>query len=732
MVVVCLIALFTPRHMIAAEQGSGERPTIGLVLSGGGARGAAHAGVIKILDDMQIPVDYIAGTSMGAIVGGLYASGMSADELVNLFGNVDWSDLMTDRPPRGQRSFRRKSDDSGFLVDFDLGVDKQGILFPEGIIQGQNLEIALKRLTASVITVHDFDRLPIPFRAIATDIVTGEAVILKSGDLAEAMRASMSVPGLFKPVRRDGRVLVDGGVANNLPVQIVQDMGADILIVVDAGFPLLAEEQLTSALALTKQMLTILIKGKAQDQIALLSSNDILISPDLGDLASQDFHRLAEAMQIGVAATDNSSIRLAALSVSDSEYFAFRQQIKSSQHDAPVIDRVVVKNQSRLSPRVLAARLGSQEGKPLDIDRLEEDLTSIYGFNTFETVTYDVSEDSGTNTLQIRATEKNWGPNYVRFGMNLEDDFDGNSNYNLGARLTRTEINPLGGELRFEIQVGETPRLFAEWFQPLDYASKWFINPQIELARSSSGIFDETGLQLAELGSESARVSLDVGRQFGNWGSLSVGHSRSRSEGNFRIGLPQPLGGTTKLADVTVGFEIDTIDNLAVPRSGTSLSVDWIGVREGLGADVTVDATTVQLLKPISWGKNTILNWWTFGSTTKGASIGLRPFSLGGLFSLTGYGPQELSGQHVGIGRMLYYRRLGEQTLPFFKTPIYLGASVEVGNVWQDTDAISTNNVLTAGSVFVVIDSLFGPLYLAYGAAEGGRKSAYLFLGQTF
>ena len=719
-------------HLLAEEQDAAERPTIGLVLSGGGARGAAHAGVIKILDDLKIPVDYVAGTSMGAIVGGLYASGMSADEIVEVIDTVDWSYLLTDRPPRGQRSFRRKSDDDGFLVDFDIGVNKAGLIFPEGFIQGQHLELALKRLALPVIAVDDFDQLPIPFRAITTDIVSGQAVVLKSGDIAEAMRASMSVPGLFKPVRRDGRLLVDGGVANNLPVKIVQDMGADILIVVDAGFPLLKEEELGSALALTKQMLTILIDGRSKDQIALLSTDDILISPDLGDLESQDFHRLAEAMQLGMEEADRSSTRLTHLSLPDAEYLAFRQQIESSRDSAPTIDNVVVENQSRLSPKVIETRLADQRGGPLDVDQLEADLSNVYGFDTFETVTYDVLEDSGEHTLLIRATEKNWGPNYIRFGINLEDDFNGNSSYNLGARLTRTEINQLGGELRLEVQIGETPRVFAEWFQPLDYESRWFINPQFEWSRSGSAIFDEGGLQLAELGSDGARASLDIGREFGNWGEFRIGYSHASSESDVRIGIPLQTSGTTRIANTSASFQIDTIDRFAVPRAGINVGISWIGSRESLGSDVTADAASLQLLKPVSWGDNTLLSWFEFGSTTKGASTGLQPFSLGGLFSLTGYAPGELSGQHVGMARLLYYHRLGDQALPFFDTPIYLGASLELGNVWNDTSAISLDNTLTAGSIFVVIDSLFGPIYLAYGAAEGGRRSAYLFLGQTF
>ena len=709
-----------------------DRPTIGLVLSGGGARGVAHVGVIEVLDELQIPVDFVAGTSMGAIVGGLYASGMSADELSHFVETVDWSKLLTDRPPRAERSFRRKSDDIGFLVDFELGVDKSGLIFPGGFIQGQNLEIALKRLALPVISIDDFDELPIPFRAVATDIVSGEAVAIDSGDLAAAMRASMSAPGIFKPVRRDGRILVDGGIANNLPIQIVREMGADILIVVDVGFPLLPEEELGSALAVTKQMLTILINGRAQDQIASLTSDDILISPDLGAFGSQDFQRLPEAQQLGKEKAQELVGRLGNLSVSNEEYLAYRERLESNRHDMPMIDAVVVENESSLSPRVIEARLDDQTGKPLDPDQLESNIADIYGFNTFETVSYDVANDSDSNTLFVQATEKSWGPNYLRFGINLEDDFSGNSNYNVAARLTRTEINRLGGEFRVELQLGETPRFFVELFQPLDYKSRWFVNPQIEFVRSGAGLFDNGGLQIAQVGADNMRLALDGGRQFGNWGEFRVGVTRVHSDSELRIGSPGFTFGKSQSTALTAVLAYDTIDRLSVPTSGAIFDLEWLGARESLGSDISGDIVSLNFLKPQTWGKNTLLHWWTLASTTKDSTSGLSPASLGGLFSLSGYAPNELNGKHGGIGRVLYYRALGDRPIPGFNTSIYLGASFEAGNVWQDTDDISFDNTLIAGSLFVVFDTVVGPIYIAYGAAEGGRRSAYLFLGQTF
>lgn len=708
-----------------------DRPTVGLVLSGGGARGAAHIGVIKVLDELRIPIDYIAGTSMGAIVGGLYASGVSADELQEIFETSDWNELLSDRPARSQRSFRRKTDDIGFLVNFDIGIDKSGLIFPEGFVQGQNLELALKNLSLSAITVDDFDELPIPFRAVATDIVSGKAAVLDSGDLATAMRASMSAPGLFKPVRLGGQILVDGGVANNLPVQVVRDMGADILVVVDVGFPLLREDELGSALAVTKQMLTILINSRAQDQIARMASGDILIAPDLADIASQDFQRMPEAQQLGAEEANEHRDDLRTLSIPEDAYIAYRERLTERRGGTPFIGSVVVDNESRLSPKVIEARLADQHGKPLDVSQLEADISRIYGLQTFETVTYDVLSEPQGNTLYLKATEKRWGPNYVRFGINLEDNFDGDSSFNVAARLTRTEMNELGGEFRTEFQVGQTPRLFAEFYQPLDYGSRWFVNPSIELIRTSSDLFVD-GVRIAQFRSSLAEASIQGGRQFGNWGEFRVGLSRGHSDATLRIGSPGFEIAPLDLTTVSARFAYDTIDRISIPTAGANISIGWSGSRESLGSDETFDIAALFFLKAHSWGKNTLLHWWDFGSTVKNDSIGIQPFSLGGLFNLSGYAPDELSGSHSGTGRLLYYRRLGNDVLPVFNTAVYLGSSIELGGIWQSTDAISFDNTLFAGSVFLAFDTVLGPLYIAYGAAEGGRQSAYLFLGQTF
>jgi len=730
-VAISLIVLVTTPAICTAETDDTNRPKIGLVLSGGGARGAAHVGVIKVLDEMRIPVDYIAGTSMGAIVGGLYASGTSAAELDRIVQNSDWPKLLSDRPPRAQRSYRRKADDFGFLVNFDVGVDKDGLILPRGIVQGQNLTLALRRMLLPVATVDDFDRLPIPFRAIATDLISGQEVVLGSGDLPTAIRASMSAPGVFKPVRVDGRVLVDGGVANNLPVGIARAMGADVLIVVDVGYPLAEEAELDSALKITSQMMTIMVQSRTEEQKRLMTPEDVLITPELGRMGSQAFDQSPEAMRLGETTARKSIPELRRFSLSENAYVAYRQTLQRAHEDSPVIDRVAIDNESRLSTKVLQAHMADQRGAILEVEQLESDIVDIYGFDTFETVDYSISTDGAENTLLIQSKTRSWGPNYLRFGINLEDNFDGHSSYNLAARFTKTEMNAKGGEFRADVVVGERPQFTTEFYQPLDYASRWFANPRVSFQRGNTGLF-EAGNQIAQFRSEETEFSLAVGRVLGNWGELRLTLARSFADDEVRIGDPALGSASGDLTNFTLSFGYDTIDRIAIPRFGTDLQVLWSGFRETFGGDLNADVTQLVFLKPQTWGNNTLLHWWELGRIRTPDNATLNAFGLGGLFSLSGYARNELQGDYRGMGRLLYYRRLGERPMSILDTPVYVGASIEMGNVWQSRNEVSLGNSLIAGSVFVVLDSVIGPLYVAYGVAEGDRRSAYLFLGQTF
>src|ERR1700728_2789494 len=296
------------------------RPRICLVLSGGGARGMAHIGVLKVLEELKIPIACIAGTSMGAVVGGLYASGMTAAQIETTMRSVDWQEAFRDAPPRRDLAFRRKQDDRNFLVRLPLGLKHGKILLPKGFIQGQKLQETLRQLTLPFSKSTDFDLLPTPFRAVATDLETGNAVVMGEGDLSIAMRASVSAPGVFAPVETQGRVLVDGGLAENLPIDVARAMHADILIVSDVSFPLQPRSALDSALSISNQMLAILVRKDSDRQRASLGPQDILIEPNLGPATATDFTASNSVITRGEDAARGDTRALSDYSVGDTAY----------------------------------------------------------------------------------------------------------------------------------------------------------------------------------------------------------------------------------------------------------------------------------------------------------------------------------------------------------------------------------------------------------------------------
>jgi NTE family protein len=375
-----------------APADSPVRPRICLVLSGGGARGMAHIGVLKVLEDLQIPIDCIAGTSMGAIVGGLYASGMTAKQIDTTMRSLDWQEAFRDAPPRRDLAFRRKQDDRNFLVRLPLGLKHGKLLLPKGLIQGQKLQETLRQLTLPFSNTTNFDLLPTPFRAVATDLETGNAVLMEKGDLAIAMRASMSAPGVFAPVELDGRLLVDGGLAENLPINVARAMHADVLIVSDVSFPLQGRTALDSALSISNQMLAILVRKDSDRQRATLGPQDILIEPNLGSATATDFSVPTNVIAGGAAAARDAVAKLSAYSVGDSAYREYLAHRAAREPGLPAIQFVRVDEDSKRYEETIMAEMQPLVGKPLDLNEVGRRITELYGLGNFETLDYTLVE----------------------------------------------------------------------------------------------------------------------------------------------------------------------------------------------------------------------------------------------------------------------------------------------------------------------------------------------------
>jgi NTE family protein len=711
----------------------GHRPRIGLVLSGGGARGAAHIGVLQVLDQLHVPIDAIAGTSMGAVVGGLYASGLSAKEIATVANSLNWQEAFHDRPPRTELTYRRKEEDESFLVNFPLGIRNWSFQLPKGLIKGQSLEMLLRRLTVPVATINSFDDLPTRFRAVATDLATGECVVMKDGDLASAMRASLSAPGLFVPVDREGQVLVDGGIADNLPIDVARMMGVDVLIVVDVGAPLFARDRLGSATAISNQMLSILIRRDATRQLQTLTQSDILISPSMGNASSFDFGIVPRAMAAGANAAQEMSQRLKQLALSPDDYARYQADRAAVQRGLPRIDFVKVDPSSAPYVDALTGLFGKFAGEQLDPKAVERTITDYYGRGKLEGLDYQVVTDADRHGLLISAEPNSWGPDYVRFGLGLQDDFQGNATYNAGARVVLGDITRTGGEWVWDLQTGTSPHIYTELYLPFQQTSAYFLDPHTEFDDVNVPLVDSTQNHLAEFRVHTFRTGLDFGRELENIGELRFGAYHEQGGTSVLVGEPEP-----KTAFNANGyfarFSVDQLDDVRFPHNGQLASVEWNSERYEVGGDKPFDRLSLNWLGADTFGRQTAIFWASAGATFNQTNpLDVRTqYPLGGLFNLSGIAADSLAGPQYAIARVLLFRKIGRGGDGPFDFPTYIGMSFEAGNVFQKLGNINWANSRKDASIFLGIDTFLGPVYLATGYEEHGREAFYLFLGRTF
>lgn len=715
-----------------------HRPRIGLVLSGGGARGTAHVGVLKVLEEMHIPVDAIAGTSMGAVVGGLYASGLNAREIEKIMTSLNWQEAFRDRPPREDLTLRRKQEDESFLVKFPLGVRGHKVVLPKGLIEGQRLGQMLRQLTLPVARITDFDALPTPFRAVATNLENGEAVVISDGDLTSAMRASMSAPGIFAPVERRDLVLVDGGIADNIPVDIARAMGVDLVIVVDVGAPLLPRGKLGDVTAVSNQMLAILLRRNAESQLATLTPRDVLISPALGDTSSFDFGAVKRVISIGEAAARAAASQLAPLSVSDAEMQHYRARRDVLRRPPPIIQFVQAEGGSEQYSAALDRLFKDLTGRPLDPDAVARRVTALYGLGGLDTLDYRVVGEESRYGLELDARPSSMGPNYLRFGLSLQDDFEGNATYDAAMRFVMSDITRNAGEWVTDLQVGTTSLVSTELFLPLAEFSGWFVMPHISDSARDLYLLNGQSLE-AEYRVHTFDYGSDFGYQFSNWGELRAGVQRQQGHYVLEIGdptdpnLPVQSFIPFNTRNYFVRFTYDRLDDVNFPHSGQQLTLQWSGNRNATGLGQYSDQVTASYLGAYSFGRDTFSFSAAGGATLQANVTDLNlQFPLGGFLNLSGLRASSLLGPDFGIARLLYYRQIGRGGPGYFDVPTYLGLSLEAGNVWQNRSEASFSNTRKDASIFLGMDTLLGPLYIATGFDQHGNEAFYLFLGRTF
>ncbi|MEG2803680.1 patatin-like phospholipase family protein [Stenotrophomonas sp.] len=706
-----------------------DHPRTCLVLGGGGARGAAHIGVLKVLERERVPIDCIVGTSMGAVVGGLYATGYTADEIEAVLDRIDWAEVLHDKPPRNERSMRRKEDDLRLLGGVEVGLSNGRIAFPQGLIQGQKLEMLLRRLLLPAWQVQDFDRLPIPFRAIATDIVSGDKVVFAQGDLALAIRASMSVPGVFAPVRYQDRLLVDGGVVDNLPIDEARRLGAQRVIVSRVGTPLMSEARLDSPLAISHQMASVLMQREIRAQLATLGPQDLLITPALGDMGSQDFNRSAQAVGVGEQAAQAQVADIARYQVDADAYAAFERQHRPPAYAAPIIAFVDVLRGDTRTARYLEQRLQPQLGQPLAPDQIERQVATAYGEGRYEQVQWRLEARDGRQGLVLAPQDKRWGPDFLHFALRLSDDFNGSSNYQLISELTRTGLSEQGAEMKLRVGLGEVEEAFAEYYRPLGQRGRH--------ALSAYAQYRATDLDLATL-----RGGALGQFRYSQWlGGLRWAYSphpdwelagfleRGRERLRLDVGDPSELGNyRADMGSVGLQLRHDSIDSSAFPSRGQRLSLTRQHYLDTLGTASAAAVTRLQWDGAWSHGPDRWLGGLRASSAHGGDELLATYGFLGGLGNLSGYPEEAIFAPQTALARVVYYRRVAHAD-SLLTIPLYVGGSLEWGGFWETRDAVDIEGMQTAGSIFVGADTFLGPVFLGYGRAKGGHDAFYLTFG---
>lgn len=726
-------AATTGRGGHCGERAPGDtRPRIGLALGGGGARGIAHVRILKQLEALHIPVDCIAGTSAGALVGALYASGSTPAQIEQLVLSTEWLSMFSDTLPRRERSLRRKADDYSQLapIGIGLGGEGKGVALAGGVSEGEKLIALFERATGGSRVSGRFDDLPIPFRAVATDINTGQPVVLAEGSLPMAMRASMSLPGIFRPVVVHDKVLVDGGLSNQVPIDVVRAMGADRVIAVDVGTPLSALDRDASLVDVISQLSGFLTTSSAQRQLDSLGQQDLLIAPDLtGKVATGDFDKAAEALQIGQVAADKAAPALLAFAQTPETYQHLALQ--RIQRERPVgadrIEFVEIDNHTAYADALLLSYFPVEIGAPLDVTAMQSGVLRAYGMGTLASINYEVKERDGRTGVMVSAYAKPNGPAYLEAGLSLSNDLEGGHQSNLRAGLLFSPLSAYGAEARVVLQVGSEPALTGQYYHPFDLQGRYAFQVGGGFQTRSFNLYDDDGNKTALYRVRRTGATVAVVRNFSNVLALTAGVERYRGNAKVEVGDPSIPRVDFEEGAWIAQATLDDIDSLYFPRDGYLVNAGTYQSSPSLGADARFGQLDLDAVAAKSFGKHAVQLGLRYHVTSSGEAPVQNLYRLGGRWRLAGFQHNELTGQNYALGFAGYTYELGK----LLGRSAQVGGTVEYGNAWQRRSDMSLSDGIWNGSVFLGFDSWIGPLIFGMGFREGGRNVIFIELGQS-
>jgi NTE family protein len=709
------------------------RPAVGVAFGGGSARGIAHVGVIRWFEEHRIPIDVAAGTSMGGLIGGSFATGMDADELDAMLGGLNWDEIF------GSSSFdfkniRRKTDARAFPSRLEFGL-KRGIVPPTSLNNGEQVELLLGRIAAPYYDVDNLDDLPTPFRAVAVDLVTATEVILNRGPLPLAMRATMSLPLIFPPVELDGRILVDGGAMNNVPADVVKAMGAQRVVAINVGDLENREGISYTMLGLAGATLDAMMRASTKYSIA---AADVVINVPLREFGSLDWRRSADLIREGYAAAEAMREQLLPLAVSEAEFEKWRQGRQARRRaELPIPAFVTVEGFARDDERRLDQMMARHIGVAFDIESLQTDLAQLSGLDRYETITWQiVSNQAGDRGLLIRGRPKPYAPPFLMLGLNLENTTSDDFRITLTGRYLSFGVLGSGSELRVDGTLGSDPGAAFELYQPV-ISSSLFVTGFAGVMKQSLDFVEDDAVT-ARYGQTITRAGFTVGSNLGRRSDIRLGAYVGHMDADIKVGDPGLPAIEGKEVVANAVWRFDGQDSPVIPSRGLLSTVSMRYVFDGPEFDPPLP--TLRSSVELTQLSATANRFWTFDERNRlfavggfGTSFDKNPlptdqFSLGSAFRLGAYSPGDLRGDHYWLATGGYLRQIGR--LPdFMGGAVHAGGWLENGDTFDDWNAASWR---TNASFGVVMDTLLGPVLVAGSAGFDGRWRTYFGVGRIF
>ncbi len=731
--VTVVLLLSLPAYAAAepAQESLTDRPKIGLVLSGGGARGVAHIGVLQALHDMNVPVDYIAGTSIGSIIGGLYASGLSPTALEAMVRSINWDEMLSSEVQWQDRRFQDRKASRKYFLGVEFGLNTEGGVAPSAVLAGQRAQLLLRRMTAG-LNVSQFDELPIPFRAVSTDVNAAEPYVFASGDLATAMRASMAIPLIFDPVRIDDHVLVDGGILNNLPVDVARDMGADVIIAVNVSSPLGKIDDSSSLVSIAYRSID---ASLVQNTIQSLSQADLVIAPDLSDLDAADFDRTDDMLNAGYAAVKAKQRFLETLSLNVADYAEYRASIQESQRKAPgSIQFVRFSGNRRTAEPRLAAVTEHLIGETVDHEALEATIRRLLAFESFVSVDYRyVNNAAGQTGIEFAVREKPWGPDYLAFGLEIASDFDIATEFNLLLRHRRLNINALGAEWVNDVSIGTDLIYESEFYQPLDVSEQQFVAARAHASRLQQRVVDRDEL-LARYDVDTLGVSAAYGVNFGNSRFESYLY-RGQVQSDREVGIPDGFAEfDDDQAAVGLRFQHDSLNKAHLANKGWLVDMRFDRFLDAGGGDHEYSGADFSAVWRQPFASFNALHLEARGQW-RGDATGLLPDSayvtMGGMDDLAGFAEDALIGTRSFLLRAGTLSDVQPLDIPVLGPPRIL-AMVHAGHVWDQTESVSFGDLQYGALGGMSMDLLGAILFAGAGYTQDGDTRLYVKIGAEF